>query len=113
MEYAESRKSLDQDVEYREEMGIVRDLMDRALTERYKTILNLRLEGATLEETGRIVGLSKERIRQIEARAIDHIRKIHRGLIPCRVIYTGERHCRQPMVTPESVPTAKSTADCL
>lgn len=38
--------------------------------EKYHTILQSRLAGATLDEAGRPYGLSRERVRQIEAKFI-------------------------------------------
>lgn len=38
------------------------------LKDKYWTILNLRAQGKTLEEAGKKFGLTRERIRQIEAR---------------------------------------------
>lgn len=38
------------------------------LKDKYWTILNSRLEGKTLEESGKPFGLTRERVRQIEAR---------------------------------------------
>lgn len=49
-----------------------------ALPERERTILEMRRlneDSATLEEVSRRLGISKERVRQLEQRAIDQIRK--------------------------------------
>jgi RNA polymerase primary sigma factor len=54
-------------------------VLDRYLTVRERLILSLRfgLDGSepmTLEETGQRLGVTRERIRQIEHRAIEQLR---------------------------------------
>jgi len=59
----------------------------RELSPRERTIIaqrRLREEGATLEELGRALGVSKERVRQLE----------HRALLKLRV--SMERHVDMP-----------------
>jgi len=64
-----------------EEQTIRNDLLKKALStlpEREKHILSerhLRDDPPTLEELGQDYGLSRERIRQLEARALDRVRK--------------------------------------
>ena len=62
------------------------DLMEalEQLSERERTILSLRygiLDGQqrTLEEIGRILGFTRERIRQIEAEALNRLRQSETG----------------------------------
>jgi RNA polymerase primary sigma factor len=57
----------------------VEQVLRRYLTPRERTIIGLRfgLGGGrpmTLEETGRVVGVTRERVRQIEHRALEHLR---------------------------------------
>ncbi len=54
------------------------------LTEREQTIIRarrLRDEGATLEELGRVLGVSKERVRQLESRALGKLKTSLEGRI--------------------------------
>ena len=55
----------------------LKEIMNRALeilTPREKKIIEERMRGRTLRETGYIMGVSVERIRQIEARAFKKLR---------------------------------------
>lgn len=55
--------------------GIIEDVMRKTLTERENKVLQMRYEwGMSLEEVGSEIGVTKERIRQIEARAIRKMR---------------------------------------
>lgn len=60
----------------------IRELLESCLTEREKIILELRLglqdgKGQTLEEVGEEFGVTRERIRQIEAKALSKLRTPH------------------------------------
>lgn len=44
------------------------------LPERQRKIIELRLQGGTLEDVGQVEGVSRERIRQIEAKAVQRLR---------------------------------------
>jgi len=65
---------------------ILKDHLDEIisdLTEREKKILEMRfglMDGVqhTLEEVGKIFGVTRERIRQIEAKALEKIRQHHK-----------------------------------
>lgn len=47
------------------------ECFDNMLTERHTEVLRLRaIEGLTLEDTGKRLGITKERVRQIEAKAM-------------------------------------------
>lgn len=46
----------------------------RVLTPRERVVLDLRLEGLQLSEIGRILDLSRERVRQVEAKALVKLR---------------------------------------
>lgn len=51
--------------------------MNQELTDRELKILQCRfIEGKTLEATGKIFGVTRERIRQIEAKGIEKIKHI-------------------------------------
>ena len=60
----------------------IRAILDRAivhLTERERTVVESRYgtrgeSAKTLEEIGQLIGLTRERVRQIEARALDKLR---------------------------------------
>ncbi len=64
--------------------GLRRDLVERllaTLTEREARILEIRYgltsgESKSLEQTGRVIGVTRERIRQLEARAFKKLRHI-------------------------------------
>lgn len=45
------------------------------LSDRERTVILLRLQGATFEEIGQELGVTRERIRQNELRALDKLRK--------------------------------------
>lgn len=52
------------------------DAMKSILTERERTVIKLRfIDGKNLEEVGKLIGVTRERVRQIEAKAI---RKLYR-----------------------------------
>ena len=57
----------------------VRDLLEK-LTERERQVISMRYglgdeSTHTLEEIGEILGVTRERVRQIEARAMEKLRK--------------------------------------
>lgn len=60
----------------RPELGVntVSDLIGPALIEREKSVLKLREQGLTLEEIGKKFNISRERVRQIEAKAIERMK---------------------------------------
>lgn len=89
-------------VEYREELAIVWRLIEETLPARYKTVLKSRLAGGTLKEAADLIGVTKERARQMQVRATEHMRRIQKGVIPCQ----------QLTDTRESARIAKSTAAC-
>lgn len=65
---------------------IKKNLNDILLTEREKKILEYRFgltDGIThtLEETGKLFGVTRERIRQIEAKALDRARQQQNSLL--------------------------------
>lgn len=79
VDYIEDRLSPTEEEAYREDTRkrIVGAL--QTLTDRERTIISLRFglydgEPQTLEDVGRIFGVSRERIRQIECRALDRLR---------------------------------------
>ncbi|MBX6424163.1 sigma-70 family RNA polymerase sigma factor [Thermosulfurimonas sp. F29] len=56
----------------------------RELPPRWREVILLRLEGCTLAEIGRKMGISRERVRQIEKRAVQRIRaKLRRTAVRC------------------------------
>ena len=60
-------------------IGILEDVMAKCLTERENKILQMRYEwGMSLEETGKEFGVTKERIRQIESKALRKLRHPNR-----------------------------------
>lgn len=65
--------------------GIIEEVMNKVLTERENMILQMRYQwGMTLEEAGKECGVTKERIRQVEAKAIRKLRyQNHCGTIRC------------------------------
>jgi RNA polymerase primary sigma factor len=79
VDYIEDRLSPTEEQAYREDTRkrIARAL--QSLTDRERTVVSLRFglydgEPQTLEDVGRIFGVTRERIRQIEARALDKLR---------------------------------------
>ena len=50
------------------------------LVPREKQVLLWRMEGFTLQQIGKEFGVTRERARQIEAKALFHIRKIYEGI---------------------------------
>lgn len=67
----EDRRSLDD----QEEWDLVQKIIGRKLNDREKYILEKRSEGQTLEKIGYKYGITKERIRQVEYRALQKIRE--------------------------------------
>jgi DNA-directed RNA polymerase specialized sigma subunit len=60
------------------ELGVVAIVIQKYLSEREKIVIISRFfEGMTLEETGNIFGVSRDRARQIEAKALRLIRKFY------------------------------------
>lgn len=53
-------------------------LRELPLSPRHKQILEMRLNGASLRETGKVFSITRERVRQIEARVLDRIRYHYR-----------------------------------
>ena len=57
----------------------------KSLSPREREVIQLRFgltgdrEGKTLDEVGRIFKLTKERVRQIESRALEKLKKPHRA----------------------------------
>ena len=47
---------------------------------RYLTVLQERLKGTTLKQLGVLLGVTQERIRQMEAKALEHIRNDQRPI---------------------------------
>lgn len=46
------------------------------LPKKWRRVLDLRMTGMTLEEIGDALGLTRERVRQIQAKAIDELRGV-------------------------------------
>ena len=61
-------------VENSEQWKMVETAMT-GLTTRMRHVMELRLRSYTLQEIGDAIGVTKERVRQIEALALDSIRK--------------------------------------
>lgn len=53
----------------------LRTIMSAALTDRERIVTEFRMEGMTLEEVGRRCNVTRERVRQIETKAKDKLRK--------------------------------------
>ena len=66
-------------------IGILEDVMAKCLSERENKVLQMRYEwGMTLEEAGKECGVTRERIRQVEAKAIRKLRfQQYKGTIMC------------------------------
>jgi len=66
-------------------IGILEDVMAKCLSERENKVLQMRYEwGMTLEEAGKECGVTRERIRQVEAKAIRKLRfQQYNGTIMC------------------------------
>ena len=64
---------------------LIEEVMKNCLSERENKILQMRYEwGMTLEEAGKECGVTRERIRQVEAKAIRKLRfQHHKGTIMC------------------------------
>lgn len=60
------------DVDRRETVEMVRECIGR-LPHRMRTVMRGRLDGQTLEEIARPMGISRERVRQIETQAYDEL----------------------------------------
>lgn len=73
------------------------------LTERERQIMRLRQEGATLETVGAIIGVTRERIRQVEKTGIDKLfsafNKIHLHLYIEHLINTSKTFTKADLVT--------------
>ena len=54
---------------------LVRHLIARALPEKWRDVLELRLLGRTLSEVGAMLGICKQRVARIEASAIVRLRE--------------------------------------
>jgi RNA polymerase sigma factor (sigma-70 family) len=65
--------------------GIIEEVMNKVLSERENKVLQMRYQwGMTLEEAGKEFGVTRERIRQIEAKAIRKLRfQQHKGTLMC------------------------------
>ena len=65
--------------------GIMEEVMNEVLTERENKVLQMRYQwGMTLEEAGKECGVTRERIRQVEAKAIRKLRfQQHKGTFRC------------------------------
>ena len=75
----QSEQSIEEDIELKMQTMLLKDIMRRVLTEREYRVLALRtgLETGrelTLEEVGKIFGVTRERIRQIESKAYRRLR---------------------------------------
>lgn len=66
-------------------IGILEDVMAKCLSERENKVLQMRYEwGMTLEDAGKECGVTRERIRQVEAKAIRKLRfQQYKGTIVC------------------------------
>ena len=79
---ADSGISIHDDLEKKDTIKILEEILDTYLTPRQKEVILLRfgLNGdnpKTLEEVGKIYGVTRERIRQIENKALGILRKPH------------------------------------
>ena len=65
--------------------GIMEEVMNEVLTERENKVLQMRYQwDMTLEEAGKECGVTRERIRQVEAKAIRKLRfQQHKGTFSC------------------------------
>lgn len=63
------------------EEALIRKELQEALVslpKRHRDVLRRRLEGLTLEEIGKRLGITRERARQIEAKAVQRLRELSR-----------------------------------
>lgn len=72
--------------------------LDR-LSEREQAILQRRAHGETLDEIGRTLGLSKERIRQLEAEALYKLARALGQARPAGSLSGSPRPCREPLTS--------------
>ncbi len=69
------RSELSEELEHEQNKEAVKAAM-RRLNKREQQVLRMRfMEDHTLEEVGRHLGITKERVRQIQAKALDKVRK--------------------------------------
>ncbi len=79
-EFIPDPRQIEREIEDREEHRLLYDAIDR-LSKRERTIIVERIDGKTLSQIGHLIGLTKERVRQIEKTAYDQIRRLIG--IPC------------------------------
>ena len=62
-----------------EDRAAKRELINRAVacatSPRQRTLLRMRLEGSTLDEVGQVLNLTRERVRQLESKIINKLRR--------------------------------------
>lgn len=69
--------------------AVFEDICKHSLIERYAIALKMRMEGFTLEEVGKKFGITRERVRQMEAKSIRILRHPARRM---RLVY-GDKYC--------------------
>ena len=62
-----------------EDRAAKRELINKAVacatSPRQRTLLRMRLEGSTLDEVGQVLNLTRERVRQLESKIINKLRR--------------------------------------